>query len=240
MRVSFFVRGASRFRDGAGERDWGGAWPGRPGCAGGPPAPMRAPVGQVGRVPGLLSAPGKAASGRGGRARAPGPASFFPRRHRGPAAPGRPLASSPGRPHPAHALAPSDTPASTPLPPPLPPLSPSGSLLPIREKGNWLMCTLLIANTVANVFLPILVASFAGGLVGFITSTILILLLAEIVPQVEMRRGRGWKGNAGEEDGRTHFIHFSPRFFFLSLSFRPSPSKNRPSAPATASSWPPT
>ena len=69
------------------------------------------------------------------------------------------------------------------------PLSPlslhhQGSLLPIREKGNWLMCTLLIANTVANVFLPILVASFAGGLVGFITSTILILLLAEIVPQV--------------------------------------------------------
>ena len=45
------------------------------------------------------------------------------------------------------------------------------------------MCTLLIANTVANVFLPILVSSFAGGLVGFITSTVLILLLAEIVPQ---------------------------------------------------------
>jgi hypothetical protein len=63
-------------------------------------------------------------------------------------------------------------------------LSTTGRLLPIREKGNWLMCTLLIANTVANVFLPILVASFAGGLVGFIVSTVLILLLAEIVPQV--------------------------------------------------------
>lgn len=74
---------------------------------------------------------------------------------------------------------------SPPTPPPPPhSINNTGSLLPIREKGNWLMCTLLIANTVANVFLPILVASFAGGLVGFIVSTILILLLAEIVPQV--------------------------------------------------------
>jgi hypothetical protein len=68
---------------------------------------------------------------------------------------------------------------------PLPPPSSPGSLLPIRDKGNWLLCTLLIANTVANVFLPILVASFAGGLVAFVASTVLTLLFAEIVPQVK-------------------------------------------------------
>ena len=56
-------------------------------------------------------------------------------------------------------------------------------LIPVREKGNWLLCTLLIANTIANTFLPILIASFAGGIYGFIGSTILILVLAEIAPQ---------------------------------------------------------
>ena len=57
------------------------------------------------------------------------------------------------------------------------------ALIPVREKGNWLLCTLLIANTIANTFLPILIASFAGGVYGFIGSTILILVLAEIAPQ---------------------------------------------------------
>ena len=56
-------------------------------------------------------------------------------------------------------------------------------LIPVREKGNWLLCTLLIANTIANTFLPILIASFAGGVYGFIGSTVLILVLAEIAPQ---------------------------------------------------------
>jgi hypothetical protein len=56
-------------------------------------------------------------------------------------------------------------------------------LIPIREKGNWLLCTLLIANTVANTFLPILIASFAGGVVAFVVSTVLTLVLAEILPQ---------------------------------------------------------
>lgn len=57
------------------------------------------------------------------------------------------------------------------------------ALIPVREKGNWLLCTLLIANTIANTFLPILIASFAGGIYGFVGSTILILVLAEIAPQ---------------------------------------------------------
>jgi hypothetical protein len=129
----FFCGGASRFRDGAGERDWGGAWPGRPGCAGGPPAPMRAPVGQVGRVSGLLSAPGKAASGRGGRARAPGPASFFPRRHRERPPPG---ARSPPRlgDHTQHTPSPPQT-----HPPPhlsLPPSPPSPPQAPSSPSGR--------------------------------------------------------------------------------------------------------
>ena len=75
----------------------------------------------------------------------------------------------------------------SPTPPPPPPHH-SGAILPIRNKGNWLLCTLLIANTVANVFLPILIESFAGGVVSFVVSTILTLILAEIVPQAVCSR----------------------------------------------------
>ncbi len=55
-------------------------------------------------------------------------------------------------------------------------------ILPVRKRGNWLLCTLLLGNVAVNSFLSILMADFTDGLVGFIVSTGLILLLGEIIP----------------------------------------------------------
>ncbi|EIE24396.1 DUF21-domain-containing protein [Coccomyxa subellipsoidea C-169] len=57
------------------------------------------------------------------------------------------------------------------------------AILPVRERGNWLLCTLLIGNTIANSFLSILLAGYTSGLLGLILSTALIVIFAEIIPQ---------------------------------------------------------
>jgi len=65
-------------------------------------------------------------------------------------------------------------------------------ILPIRKRGNLLLCTLLIGNTLVNVMLSITTASiwtylFGVGVVGNIFSlvlpTCLIVVFGEIVPQ---------------------------------------------------------
>lgn len=65
-------------------------------------------------------------------------------------------------------------------------------ILPLRKRGNMLLCTLLIGNTVVNVMLsvltdPIWVWIFGSGLVGSILSlalpSALIVVCGEIVPQ---------------------------------------------------------
>jgi metal transporter CNNM len=56
-------------------------------------------------------------------------------------------------------------------------------IYPIRKRGNLLLCTLLLGNTAVNSLLSILLAGYAGGIVGFFASTLSILLLGEIIPQ---------------------------------------------------------
>eukprot|EP01059_Diplonema_ambulator_P007247 TRINITY_DN1673_c0_g1_i3.p1 TRINITY_DN1673_c0_g1~~TRINITY_DN1673_c0_g1_i3.p1 ORF type:complete len:600 (+),score=224.15 TRINITY_DN1673_c0_g1_i3:70-1869(+) len=56
-------------------------------------------------------------------------------------------------------------------------------ILPVREKGNLLLCTLLLGNVMVNVMIPILLADVTGGLFGFIFSTFFIVIFGEIVPQ---------------------------------------------------------
>ena len=56
------------------------------------------------------------------------------------------------------------------------------AILPVRERGNLLLCTLVIANVSVNSGLSILLADFTDGLLGFILSTILIVILGEIIP----------------------------------------------------------
>jgi len=56
-------------------------------------------------------------------------------------------------------------------------------IYPVRSNGNLLLCTLLLGNVLVNSMLSILFADKAGGLVGLLASTILIVIFGEIVPQ---------------------------------------------------------
>jgi len=56
-------------------------------------------------------------------------------------------------------------------------------ILPLRQKGNLLLCTILLGNTAVNALMSIILGEFAGGAVGFAASTVIIVLLCEIVPQ---------------------------------------------------------
>ena len=56
-------------------------------------------------------------------------------------------------------------------------------ILPLRKRGNLLLCTLLLANTLVNSGIAILTASFTGGVAGGILSTAFILIFGEVIPQ---------------------------------------------------------
>jgi metal transporter CNNM len=53
----------------------------------------------------------------------------------------------------------------------------------IRKNGNLLLCTLILGNVTCNSFLSILMEQYFGGLIALIASTILIVILGEIMPQ---------------------------------------------------------
>ena len=57
------------------------------------------------------------------------------------------------------------------------------AILPVRKHHNWLLCTLLLGNVMVNSLISILLADKTTGLVGFIASTIGIVILGEILPQ---------------------------------------------------------
>lgn len=56
-------------------------------------------------------------------------------------------------------------------------------VLPFREDGNTLLCTLLLINVMANACIPILLADFWGAVATFIVSTLLLVTLCETLPQ---------------------------------------------------------
>uniref|UniRef100_A0A7S2ZMJ9 CNNM transmembrane domain-containing protein n=1 Tax=Rhodosorus marinus TaxID=101924 RepID=A0A7S2ZMJ9_9RHOD len=56
-------------------------------------------------------------------------------------------------------------------------------IYPLRKRGNYLLCTLLIGNTAVNSALAIVTAELFGGISGFLASTFLILYVGEIIPQ---------------------------------------------------------
>lgn len=62
------------------------------------------------------------------------------------------------------------------------------AILPLRENGNLLLCTLLLGNVAVNALLSILLADMTSGLVGFLASTILIVIFGEIIPQATCSR----------------------------------------------------
>jgi metal transporter CNNM len=61
-------------------------------------------------------------------------------------------------------------------------------IAPIREKGNMLLCTLLLGNVAVNSGLSILTAEIFSGTVGFLASTGLIVVFGEILPQATCSR----------------------------------------------------
>lgn len=54
----------------------------------------------------------------------------------------------------------------------------------MRADGNLLLCSLLFGNVAVNVLISILMSDLTSGLVGFFASTILIVIVGDIVPQV--------------------------------------------------------
>jgi len=64
----------------------------------------------------------------------------------------------------------------------------AAKIYPIRKNGNLLLCTLLLGNVAVNTLLGILMAEITGGTVGFLTSTGLIVIFGEILPQALFSR----------------------------------------------------
>lgn len=56
-------------------------------------------------------------------------------------------------------------------------------VIPLRRRGNLLLCTLLLGNVAVNAALSIVLSELTSGVVGFLASTILIVIFGEIIPQ---------------------------------------------------------
>ena len=62
------------------------------------------------------------------------------------------------------------------------------TIMPLRESGNLLLCTLLIGNTLVNTCISIIMADITSGLVGALTATAIIVVVGEISPQAACSR----------------------------------------------------
>ncbi|EGC36866.1 hypothetical protein DICPUDRAFT_97440 [Dictyostelium purpureum] len=61
-------------------------------------------------------------------------------------------------------------------------------IYPVRQRGNLLLCTLLLGNVGVNALLSIFLADLTSGFVGFILSTVIIVIAGEIIPQAACSR----------------------------------------------------
>ena len=61
-------------------------------------------------------------------------------------------------------------------------------ILPLRKRGNLLLCTILIGNIVINTGISILIESVFTGYIALIVSSLLITIISEIIPQSFMSR----------------------------------------------------
>lgn len=60
----------------------------------------------------------------------------------------------------------------------------AAKIQPVRDHGNFLLCSILLGNVLVNSTFTILLDSLSGGLIAVVSSTILIVLFGEITPQV--------------------------------------------------------
>lgn len=56
-------------------------------------------------------------------------------------------------------------------------------VLPLRKRGNYLLCSIVLANVLVNSLGTVLLDSLVDGLLAVIGSTIMIVLMGEIIPQ---------------------------------------------------------
>lgn len=57
------------------------------------------------------------------------------------------------------------------------------AIQPIREKGNYLLCTILLSNVLINSTTTVLLDQLTTGVIAVITSTLSIVILGDIIPQ---------------------------------------------------------
>lgn len=56
-------------------------------------------------------------------------------------------------------------------------------VLPLRKRGNFLLCSIVLANVLVNSMGTVLLDSLVHGLFAVIGSTVMIVLMGEIIPQ---------------------------------------------------------
>ena len=61
-------------------------------------------------------------------------------------------------------------------------------ILPLRRRGNLLLCTILLGNVTVNSGLSILMGDLTSGTMGLILSTAIITIFGEIIPQAVCSR----------------------------------------------------
>lgn len=54
---------------------------------------------------------------------------------------------------------------------------------PVRMRGNYLLCSILFSNTLVNSTISVFLEELSDGLIAIMTSTVLIVLFGEILPQ---------------------------------------------------------
>lgn len=64
----------------------------------------------------------------------------------------------------------------------------AAAIVPIRERGNHLLTTLLLGNVAVNAILSVYLSSFASGVVAATLATALIFIFGEIIPQAVLSR----------------------------------------------------
>lgn len=60
----------------------------------------------------------------------------------------------------------------------------AATIIPVRNHGNYLLCTLLLGNVLVNSTLTIFLDDLTSGVIAIVGSTMGIVILGEIIPQV--------------------------------------------------------